>query len=184
MSKIKSNALLQELSGKMGKTHSYRKVRGKMYMTNLPPSGNPVREDQKVITTRFTRVARYAKDQDLDPVTKALYKTGITPKKHNAYLVAVSDFLNAPTIDEIKTRDYKGRVGDHIRIVAEDDFRVTRVLVSIYGSDGALLEEGDAVFSGKRSEPWIYTATVANPSVSGSSISVTAFDRRTRPPKR
>ncbi len=177
MSRINNNALLQELEGKMGKTHAYRKVRGKMYMVNLPKTGRPLSEDRKAFTERFSRAVKYALDQVNDPNTKELYQGGITPKKHNAYLVAISDYLNAPKIGVIKTRDYKGSAGDIIKIEAEDDFRVVRVLVSIYGSDGELLEEGDALHSGKQSDPWIYTATEENPSVAGTRISVTAFDK-------
>ena len=77
---------------------------------------------------------------------------------------------------EIKVTDYLGAVGDEIRIVATDDFRVVRVRVIIRTSDGKELERGEAVQDAKNSDTWHYTATVANPSVAGTIVAATAFD--------
>ena len=176
MTKIKNNALLQAISGKMGETHVYRKVRGKMHMVNLPETGAPPTERQNLFNERFLKASNYAKAQMADPIFKEMYKTGITDKKLNAYIVAVSDALNAPKVNGIKATDYEGAIGDVITIDATDDFKVTRVRVIILGSDGQKLERGEAVQDIKRSHIWRYTATVVNPSVPGCTISVTAFD--------
>lgn len=176
MTKIKNNALLQAISGKMGETHSYRKVRGKMYMVNLPEKGNTLRDDQKTFITRFQRGVNYAKLQMEDPLAKEMYQKGITPRKHSAYLVALSDRLNAPQVHEIKVAEYNGAIGDSIVIDATDDFKVTRVRVTISDPDGTKVEQGFAVQDAKVPERWVYTTTEANPSAKGSTISVTAFD--------
>lgn len=176
MTKIGNNALLKGLSGKMGDTHTYRKLRGKMYMVNLPEKGGPLSESQKVVNAKFLKAAKYAKAQTDDPAMKEVYQKGVTTKKFNAYLVAVSDSLNAPKVNKIKVADYEGSIGDIITIDATDDFKVTRVRVIILGSDGKKLERGEAVQDLKNDDVWRYTATVANPSVTGSIISVTAFD--------
>jgi hypothetical protein len=176
MSKVKNNALLQAISGKMGETHAYRKVRGKMYMVNLPEKGRELPDSQKAFISRFQKAASYAKAQIDDVDSKAMYEAGITGKKYSAYLVAVSDFLNAPKVNEINTGDYKGAVGNVIKIDATDDFKVTRVRVIIRNADGSELERGEAVQDLKTKFIWRYTATAANPSLAGSKISVTAFD--------
>src|SRR5436190_6419692 len=111
MTKIKNNSLLQAISGKLGETHAYRKVRGKMYMVNLPEKGRELPESQKAFISRFQKAASYAKAQIDDADGKTMYEAGITGKKYSAYLVAVSDFLNAPKVNEIKAVDYQGAVG-------------------------------------------------------------------------
>jgi hypothetical protein len=176
MTKIKNNALLQALSGKMGETHVYRKVRGKMQMVNRPATGGPKSDRQKVFNARFLKAANYAKAQMKDDTFKSLYQSGVTDKKINAYIVAVSDALNAPVVNEIKAVDYKGAVGNVITIDAIDDFKVVRVRVIILGNDGHELERGEATQDPKQTHIWRYTATAANLSVTGSTISVTAFD--------
>ena len=176
MTKVKNNALLKGISGKLGETHVYKKVRGKMYMVNMPETGKPLSEDRKAFISKFSKAAAYAKAQMKDDDAKAMYQTGITAKKHNPYIVAVSDSLTKPKVNEIKTTDYEGAVGDVITIDATDDFKVTRVRVIILESDGNKLERGEAIQDPKNTHIWKYTATVANPSVEGSTISVTAFD--------
>ena len=176
MTKIKNNAMLKNLSGKFGDTHQYRKVRGKMLMVNLPDSSGVASEKQKATKEKFTKAASYAKAQMADDDAKALYKTGVTGKKFNAYLVAVSDWLNAPKVNEIKTGDYVGEAGDQITIDASDDFKVVRVRVIMTDGVGNKLERGEAIQDAKNAGTWRYTATVANPAITGTTISVTAFD--------
>jgi hypothetical protein len=147
-----------------------------MYMVNLPEKGGPLTENQKVFSAKFLKASKYAKAQLEDQAMKEVYQKGITPKKFNAYLVAVSDSLNAPKVNEIKAVDYEGSIGDIITIDATDDFKVTRVRVIILGSDGKKLERGEAVQDLKNDNVWRYTATATNPNVTGSIISVTAFD--------
>lgn len=176
MSVIKNNSILQEVHGKMGNTHAYRKLRGKMYMVNLPAKPEVLHPNQKAFKSRFQKAANYAKAQTEDPETRAMYETGITEKKTSAYLVALSDMLTAPVINFVKANWYRGAVGDIITIDATDDFKVTQVLVVITAADGTELESGKAVQDPKLKHLWRYTATVANPAVAGSRISATAFD--------
>lgn len=176
MSIVRKNAILQGLSGKLGETHAYRKIQGKMYMITLPEKGKPVRDDQKVFITRFQRAASYAKAAIQIDDVKAVYATGITQKKQSAYMVALSDVLNPPKVNEIKASDYNGNVGDEIRVDATDDFRVVRVRITIYDVDGNKLEVGEAFQDLRHSHLWRYSATAPNPAVKGSRISVMAFD--------
>jgi hypothetical protein len=176
MTKIKNNALLKGLSGKMGETHIYRKVRGKMQMVNLPATGREPSNRQKEFNEKFLKATKYAKAQMADAGAKVQYEEGINDRKHTAYLVAVSDSLVPPQVNQIKAEDYRGVIGDVIKIDATDDFRVLRVRVVILGADGKRLEQGDAIQDVKNLHIWRYACTVPNPSPEGSSILVTAFD--------
>ena len=164
------------LRGKFGETHAYKRIRGKMNMVALPGSPDVLNASQKARQERFIRAANYARAQMTDPQMKAEYATGVTRKKSTAFVVALTDSLNAPEVTEIKTSDYLGKVGDEIRVVATDDFRVVRLRVIIKSADGTELERGEAVQDVKNSDTWHYSATVANPSVAGTIVSATAFD--------
>ncbi|CAN5570874.1 hypothetical protein BH10BAC4_BH10BAC4_23360 [soil metagenome] len=175
MSTIKKDQT--ELGGMLGESASLRKVAGRLVVTNRPKvKMRQASEDQLAVQKKFLKASRYAKGQVDKPEKKAMYETGITSKKKSAFLVALSDSLIAPEVNEIKTAAYNGAVGDIIKIDATDDFKVMRVAVVISDSNGAELEQGDAVQDADYLETWRYTALVANPTVLGSSISVTAFD--------
>ncbi len=161
----------------LGERVTVRKVNNRVVVVNRPKRKlGPPSDKQEVVQQKFLQAASYAKGQTADAVSRAEYATGITAKKPSAFVVAVSDYLNAPRVNLIKTRDYDGTVGSVIVIDATDDFKVIRVKVIILGRNGKMLEEGDAVQDAKKSHIWKYTATVANLSVAGSKISATAFD--------
>ena len=90
--------------------------------------------------------------------------------------VAVADFFHAPDIDEIDVTNYRGAVGDTIRIRATDDFKVKQVHVTISNADGSLVEQGDAVQQANEID-WLYTATTANESTAGDRIVIRASDK-------
>ena len=176
MSKIKNNPVLQNVSGMLGDTVVFRKVRGKMQMANRPASGRKPSEKQEAVKLRFQEATQYARQQLAQEESRALYESGITGQKHTAHVVAVTDYLNAPRVHFIETADYLGNVGDTILVKATDDFMVTGVKIVITGSDGIVLEKGDAGPDGKVNL-WKYVATAANTSVEGTKIRAIAFDR-------
>ena len=90
--------------------------------------------------------------------------------------MAVADFFHAPDIDEIDVTNYRGAVGDTIRIRATDDFKVKQVHVTISNADGSLVEQGDAVQQANEID-WLYTATTANESTAGDRIVIRASDK-------
>jgi hypothetical protein len=89
--------------------------------------------------------------------------------------VAVADYFNAPQIELIDPGRYSGAVGSTITVTVTDDFAVSSVYVKIENMDGTLVEEGEAILESSGIE-WVYTATVANESLSGDKITVTAYD--------
>ena len=145
MSTIKNNPLLQGVSGMLGDTVVYRKVRGQMQMVNRPARGRKFSEKQEAVKFRFQEATQYARQQLAQEESRALYESRITEQKHTAHVVAVADYLNAPKVHFIETADYVGNVGDTILVKATDDFMVSGVKIVITGSDGNVLEKGDAV---------------------------------------
>ena len=176
MAKIAKNIVLHGASGKIGDMLVVRQRGGSTILSQAPGErkGEPS-EAQKAHQMRFQQAVLYARMQIADETAKAEYAAKASGLS-NAYNVAVADFFNAPNIDEIDVRQYKGTVGDTIRVRVTDDFKVKQVNLAIYNADGSLVETGDAV---KQSNvvDWIYTASVANESIAGDRIVIRASDK-------
>jgi hypothetical protein len=157
-----------------------KRYRGKTVFSVVPPERRSIKKQkpkERENRERFQEATIYAKKCMENPEIKALYKTGITEKKSAAIRVALTDYLNAPVVHYIRTFDYKGNIGDPIRIMATDDFMVTKVEVEIVTPDGKRLEKGQAVRNARREHMWRYTATKVNEKVIGTKIKVVASDR-------
>ena len=170
---------MKGVSGMIGRTVVARQWKdGRATLSNMPASRNRKRipPGQRKQITRFQMAAKYAKLMMARPEMKAWYWQGITPNKNAAFRVAHTDFLVPPKIDYIRARGYTGKAGDLITIKATDDFRVTKVKVIIYSSEGKELERGDAVNVRLKPFMWRYKTTLTNPKVAGSMIKAFAFD--------
>jgi len=66
--------------------------------------------------------------------------------------------------------------GDAVFIKATDNFKVTRVEVSIYNQVGDLIEQGTAVQEENQSVNWLYIARQENKEWLGSRITAVATD--------
>ena len=98
-----------------------------------------------------------------DPATYAFYAAIAEGKDSTAHIVALTDFLVAPTIKPLNLSEYKGRVGDIITIRATDDIGLADMDVALIANDGTRIEQGKAIEDGPRSGTWIYTATRSVP---------------------
>jgi hypothetical protein len=167
-----------ELSGMLGGIVSVRKVGGRVVVTNRPKRklSNPT-DKQVAIQEKFQEAAQYASRQIAVEESRAMYAAGITTRKRNAYIVAVSDYLSAPKLRSIDTIDYHGAVGDPIVVLAKDDFMVTKVKIVITNAAGAIIEQGDAGPDAMKADHWGYKATAANPTLTGTKIQAIAYDR-------
>lgn len=105
---------------------------------------------------------------------KAVYQVK-TDAFRSAYNLALADFCKAPEITKYNVAAYTGQIGDKIIIRAIDDFRVEWVKLMITDSANSMIEEGTAVLSPNGAD-WIYTATVLNPSLAGTKITISAAD--------
>ena len=118
------------LSGKVGDMLVFSQRNGKTIVSKIPNRTAPQSDAQIQHLQKFQEAVIYAKSVMADPTTKAAYAAkaqgGVT-----AYNVAVADLLNAPNIESINLSAYTGKIGDKIIIRATDDFKVTKVTVTI-----------------------------------------------------
>ncbi|UOQ71343.1 hypothetical protein [Hymenobacter cellulosilyticus] len=111
-----------------------------------------------------------------DPALKAAYETGVDVNTTSSYVVAVADYLSAPSIRNVDFSAYHGKPGDVITVQATDNFAVTEVRVRIQNPDGTLVEEGPAL-PDPDGFTFRFTAKASNTSLEGDKITVTAADR-------
>ena len=175
MAKQKNNVVTHGLSGKVGELLIFRRTSTGTVVAKRPEVSNKVSEAQRAQRRRFQRAVVYGKATLADPVLGEGYTAAAQRKKRQPFNVAVADFLHAPDIELIDVSAYHGQPGDVIRIEATDDFAVKEVKVVISNPDGSLVEEGLAQ-PGAMTFEWIYTATAANPGLTGDRIEVYVSD--------
>ena len=176
MAEVKKNILTKGLSGMLDDTIVFRVVGSRTIVASAPtPSEKEPTPGQAAHRLRFQQAILYAKGALLDEEQRAAYEEAASHReRQSSYNVAVADFMKAPDIQEIDISAYTGQVGDPIRVRVTDDFKVAKVSVAIYNSDGNAVEEGDAeVQDGLH---WVYTATSMNMSLVGDKIVVKAYD--------
>jgi signal peptidase I len=175
MAEVKNNIVTQGVSGMLGDQIVFRQIKGKTIISLKPKQPEKYSEKQLEVRRRFQSAVIYGKSATADPAKKAEYEAGKGDKFNSAYHVAVADFLNAPDIQEVNLKGYKGNVGDVITIRVTDDFKVAEVTVTIRNPDGTLVEEGKAApLPG--GVDWSYKATAKNDSLVGDRITITAYD--------
>ena len=173
---LENNISLYGASGKLANQLVYRKTRFGMVVAGKPKKVAQINPVILANRSKFADAVHYAKRQLAKPEVLALYRTGRTKAKGSAYVVAVSDYLSAPTISQIDGEAYRGVAGQPIYVHASDDFRVTSVSIVIKSADGQELERGEAVPNMDTRDGWIYATTVDNPLLKGTSITVAARD--------
>lgn len=155
MAKVKNNIILKGLSGDLGKQLRIRtsKVSGRTSVQAIrdfesKPNNSPAQKAQK---DAFRDAEAYADLHKADPVYIAKAKG----KERQPKNVAMADWFHPPSILEIDLGDWRGAVGELIRILATDDVQVAGVRVEIRDASGALLEGGEASLD--ITQRWIYT---------------------------
>ena len=126
--------------------------------------------------SRMPQAIEYARRRIRDPEMHELYRGGVDETKNSAYIVAVTDYLNAPKIIRINTGWYSGNANQPITIYATDDFRVKKVMVVIRNAHGEVIESGQAKMRSKRYGRWIYLTTVVKTPTAGGTLLVTVED--------
>ncbi len=166
-----------ELGGVLGEKVTLEKVNNRVVVTNRPKRIlKPVTEKQEAIRQRFLEAVQYSKEELAKEDGRQMYEAAVPEKGRTARMVAMTDYLSVPKVRDLNTSEYLGGIGDLIVVRATDDFMVTGVKIVIKDSDGNVLEKGEAEPTGKINY-WQYAATVSNPSLKGTKIQVTAFDR-------
>ena len=174
MAESKNNVVTRGLSGRIDLL-VFRQSGKKTIVTKAPVQGSkPLSTAQQSVRTKFQQAVIYGRSVGADPAKKAADQEQAGDGQ-TFFNVAIADFFNAPDIQEINVTGYTGAIGSVIVVKATDDFEVTNVHVKIENGDGSLVEEGDAVADAIGLN-FTYTATVANASLAGDKITVTAYD--------
>ncbi|MDD4589544.1 MAG: hypothetical protein PHG06_03795 [Parabacteroides sp.] len=169
------NELTKNYSGIFGNLLLARNRNGKTIMV-IPQtkSTNKPTENQLTARRQFTLASRYAKNVLLDPDKLAAYtaksRDGLSP-----YILALTDYLKPPFVEQIDASGYHGKVGDKIGVTAIDDFELTEVTLKIADVTGVLIEEGPCAFS-LITGNYEFTATVAVPDPAGVTVTAKATD--------
>lgn len=92
--------------------------------------------------------------------------------------MVIGDILKSPFISTLDLSKYHGAAGDPIRIIAEDNVGVARLLLSIYDVTASEVVESAEMNIEKVASAleWVYTATVTLTAGHEASVRVTAFD--------
>jgi hypothetical protein len=175
MGNSKTNLLTAGFKGKVGNQFVLRRRNGTSIMAARPNTDNLVPTPAQLeVRQKFSAASSYAKKILLVPEYKEAYQAKAGPGQ-SAYTMAIADYFSSPWIEAVDANFYKGNPGDLIRVLAFDDFRVTKVQLSLKDASGNILEEGSCV---KESEGdgWIYTATTAQQQLTGLTINVLVYD--------
>ena len=108
---------------------------------------------------RFKEAAAFGKFAMADPALREFYEPIAQQRNLTVYTLAVGDFLNEPSIKPLDLSNYKGQIGDPIKIRAIDDIGLADMDVTLTAIDGTNIESGKAVETGVGSGKWTYTAT-------------------------
>ena len=175
MARVKKNIITQGLSGKLGNNIVFRH-RGDQTIVAVVPQKTKYEptEAQQKQTRKFRNAVVYGKQAIQDPTVRAAYQAQAKDGQ-SAYNVAVADYLNAPSIEELELGAYQGAKGSQFVLPVVDDYLVTEVSVAMYNQAGALVEEGSA----RRHEngmDWVYITQNQNAEVEGSKLIIRASD--------
>jgi hypothetical protein len=146
MATVTFNAITKGFTGSIGGL-LFRQIHGKTIVTQKPRLPKKQSELQRANRVKFKNASYWAKVTVRDPEKKAYYaRMAKKLKLPNAYTAAICDYMRKGIIKEIDTRQYKGKVGDIIRIKAQKkDFSVGTVKVTFQNADGEVIESGHAV---------------------------------------
>jgi hypothetical protein len=107
----------------------------------------------------FKEAVRHAQVALEDPAMLAFYEMIAEQRDSNAYAVAVTDYLVAPSFKSLDLSQYKGQVGDPIVIRAVDDIGLAEVEVTLSANNGTQIEKGKALEDRVHAGYWTYIAT-------------------------
>ncbi|AMD86120.1 hypothetical protein SAMN05444369_1222 [Capnocytophaga haemolytica] len=172
MAEISNNSIIQGISGKFGDEFVFKQRNGKTFISRKPRMPKKRTKDQKKQLSKFAQAAAYSKKARQNPAIQVLYAEIGKEKGLTAHNVAIKDFLTPPTLTHIDLSQYTGAPNQIIIIKALSFVKITQITVEIHDSQGNLIEEGNAV----EATHWQYTTTHTNPTLTGSTITVRAYD--------
>jgi hypothetical protein len=101
MATIRTNPLIEGLSGMLGQSIVFKNLRGKTIITSRPSPPKKQSELQKANRSKFRQATYYAKAAMLDAEKKAYYqKKAKKLKLPNAYTAAITDYMRPVKLKE------------------------------------------------------------------------------------
>ena len=175
MAIVKSNIVMEGLSGKLGDQIVFSQRGGKTVVAvkAVQPEGAPT-EGQVRQRRKFGQANRYAKQAMQNAPLKEAYEHRAKDGQ-NAFNVAMADFMNAPEIIETEAGAYTGAKDSPISITVTDDHLVAGVEVVLYAANGNVLEQGPAELDDNGVD-WVYVTQKVNGALKGSKLVVRASD--------
>lgn len=152
----------------VSRTSSGRTILARKPISDPRPKFTGTQKSMRKIVRNAVTYAEFACDQ-------AIYRSKAVGSSNSAYLLAVADYLEKPTIQDIDLRDWGERLGQEIQIKARDNFMVLSVHLIIREGD-CILEEGEAVQSESEDELWIYTIKTNIAREPGLNLDAFAYD--------
>jgi hypothetical protein len=175
MSNTTENSLTRTYRGKFGKDFVLRNRGDVSIMAKTPKKNSKEPAESQVATRRkFKTGTRWVKEALKDPDKLAFYQS-IAQGMKTPYVMALSDYLHAPTVDDIDVSNYNGNVGDKIMVVATDKIKVKSVAVAITSAIGELIETGPCT-EDLSADAWCYVAKVVVSDLAGVIVKAVAED--------
>ncbi len=170
MAKSIGNLILKGASGQIGKQVVVRNRQGRVILSSYPIASKSKTDKQIAQREKFKDAVAYAKtvlaQADIlkyyDAVAKSL-NNGTSP-----FNIAVKDYLK-PTVGYVDKGDYKGGVGNVIKIYTDSILPITAVSVKVMLND-VLLETSNA--ERLDTNEWVYTAQKANTDLKNTTIEI------------
>ena len=173
MAKIELNSAIRRIRGTMD-NWVYRRNGDGVAIAKRPTVTAAPTAAQLAVREQFRAAAAYAKSVQLDPVQRPRYEAAAKAEGMRVFAFALADFLRPPVVQSINVAGYHGAVGEMIKVLARDDFEVTGVTVAIRDGEGAIIQQGAALF---RDGLWQYASTVGIAVGEAVTIEATATDR-------
>ena len=138
MAKVRSNPIVEGLSGKLGDQLVFRHLRDGRTILCVKPdfSKRKLSTKQKAHHLKFKAGAAYARHAAQH---QPIYAELAAGTMKNAYNIALADWFHAPKIGHI---DLKSGI---VRIQATDNVHVANVKIAILNEEGLVLEQGEAM---------------------------------------
>jgi len=177
MKPVVFNPMIEKLRGSLGGL-VFRRYGDRTFLSRKPDMSHVEPSPaQRAMRDRFRQAVAYAHGAMSDPLTAQPYRQAAERAGSRAFVLAVGDYLAAPTIETIDLALYNGRPGDQIVIFAHDDFEVCTVTIRILDPSGRELESGPAQPGSFACGPWLYTAQRALASPGQVVVHAAAADR-------
>ena len=173
MAKMKDNNATHGIRGKVNQL-VYSQRNGETVVSKPPIRTAPYSEAQQNIVSTFKQAVLYARSILQDAAIRLAYKKK-TKRGQSAFNLAIADYFKAPVIVSVDLGQLANQIGSKIRAMVTDNFRVETVKVRIQKSNGALIEEGDAVLQADGLN-WQYMTTTADANSAGNKVSIIATD--------